>query len=88
MGIEWQVVTVLVTLVSFIAIFVGCAWKFGSMITKLETLIENLSKTIDRIEDEQIKQAEKIEQRLDEHSERIRRVENSIIRLEGNNGKA
>ena len=49
-GIEWQVVSVIVTLVSFIAIFVGCAWKFGSMITKLETLIENLSNTIEKME--------------------------------------
>lgn len=82
-GIEWQVVSVIVTLVSFIAIFVGCAWKFGSMITKLETLIQNLSNTIEKMEAEQEKDKLQILQRIEEHDKRLGHVEKEIIKLGG-----
>lgn len=78
---EWEVVGVLITLVSFVAIFVGSAWKFGSMITKLETLIENLSQTIDRIEMEQKEDKQVILNRIDDHDMRLRQVEKEIIRI-------
>lgn len=80
-GIEWQVVSVLVTLVSFIAIFVGCAWRFGSMITKLETLIENLSHTIDRIEQDRKEDKEQILARIEDHDKRLMTVEKDIVKL-------
>lgn len=80
-GYEWQIITVLVTLVSFIAIFVGCAWKFASMITKLETLIENLSQTIDRIETEQKEDKNEILTRINDHDKRLSTVEKEIIRI-------
>lgn len=78
---EWQVVGVIITLVSFIAVFVGCAWKFGSMITKLETLIENLTHTIDRIEAEQKEDKQQILARIEDHDSRLRQVEKEIIRI-------
>lgn len=78
---EWEVVTLLITLVSFIAIFVGCAWKFASMITKLETLIENLSVTIDRIEEEQKEDKQQILARIEDHDSRLRQVEKEIVRI-------
>lgn len=78
---EWEVVSVLVTLVSFIAIFVGSAWKFSSMITKLETLIENLSQTIDRIEVEQKEDKQQILTRIEDHDERLRQVEKELVRI-------
>lgn len=78
---EWEVTGVIITLVSFIAIFVGCAWKFGSMITKLETLIENLTHTIDRIEAEQKEDKQQILARIEDHDSRLRQVEKEIIRI-------
>lgn len=78
---EWEVMGVIITLVSFIAIFVGCAWKFGSMITKLETLIENLSQTIERIEQEQKEDKQQILTRIEDHDNRLRQVEKEIIKL-------
>ena len=80
---EWEVVTLLITLVSFIGIFVGCAWKFSSMITKLETLIENLSHTINRLENEQKEDKEQILQKIEDHDKRLRDVEKEIFKLEG-----
>ena len=82
-GIEWQIVTVIVTLVSFIAIFVGCAWKFGSMITKLETLIQNLSNTITKMEADQEKDKQQILAEIHDHDMRLRSVEKEIIKLGG-----
>lgn len=81
-GFEWQVVTILVTLVSFIAIFVGCAWKFGSMITKLETLIQNLSNTIEKMEEDQERDKQQILSEIHDHDLRLRSVEQQIIKLE------
>lgn len=81
---EWEVVTLIITLVSFIAIFVGCAWKFASMITKLETLIENLSHTIDRLETEQKEDKKQILARIEDHDSRLRQVEKEIIRIGDN----
>ena len=78
---EWETITMLITLVSFIAIFVGCAWKFASMITKLETLINSLSQTIDRIETEQKEDKQQILTRIENHDERLRQVEKEIIRI-------
>ena len=80
---EWEVVTILITLVSFISIFVGCAWKFSGMITKLETLIQNLSETIDRIETEQKQDKEQILTKIEDHDVRIREVECEIVRIGG-----
>ena len=78
---EWEVVTLIITLVSFIAIFVGCAWKFASMITKLETLIDNLSQTIERIESEQERDKQQILNKIEDHDLRLRQVEKEIIRI-------
>ena len=78
---EWEVVSLIITLVSFIAIFVGCAWKFASMITKLETLIENLSQTIIRIETEQKEDKQQILNRIEEHDTRLRQVEKELVRI-------
>lgn len=78
---EWQVVGVIITLVSFITVFVGCAWKFAAMITKLETLIENLTHTIDRIEAEQKEDKQQILARIEDHDSRLRQVEKEIIRI-------
>lgn len=82
---EWEVVTLLITLVSFIAIFVGCAWKFASMITKLETLIENLSQTIHRLENEQERDKMQILEKIEDHDKRLRQVEKEIFKLGGKN---
>ncbi len=78
---EWEVVTLIITLVSFIGVFVGCAWKFASMITKLETLIENLSQTIDRIEVEQKEDKNEILTKINDHDKRLSTVEKEIIRI-------
>ena len=80
---EWSVVTTAITLVSFIGIFVGCAWKFASMITKLETLIESLSQTIDRLENEQKEDKQQILEKIEDHDLRLRHVENEISKLGG-----
>lgn len=80
---EWEVVTLLITLVSFIAIFVGCAWKFATMITKLETLIENLSQTIARIEADQERDKAQILDKIEDHDKRLRQVEKEIFKLGG-----
>ena len=78
---EWEVVTLLITLVSFIGVFVGCAWKFASMITKLETLIDSLSQTIDRIEADQKEDKQQILKKIDEHDIRLQQVEKEIVRI-------
>ena len=78
---EWGVVSVLVTLVSFIAVFTGVAWKFASILTKLETLIENLTKTIARIEAEQKEDKLQIMEKIEDHDLRLRQVEKEIIRI-------
>lgn len=78
---EWEVVGVIITLVSFITIFVGCAWKFASMITKLETLIENLSETIDRIEEDQKNDKKEIIEKIENHDARLSQVEKDVVKL-------
>ena len=78
---EWDIVLALSVIVPFIAIFAGIAWRFGSMITELKTMIENLSHTIDRIENEQKEDSKMIMTRIEDHDLRLRQVEKEIIKL-------
>lgn len=78
---EWDVFLVVGSVVSFVAVFAGVAWKFGAMITKLQGLIENLAKTIERIEEDQKSEHMEIMGRLDDHDIRIRQTELTITEL-------
>ena len=72
-------------IVPFIAIFAGIAWRFGSMISELKTLIVNLSGTIERLETEQKEDKQQILSRIEDHDLRLRQVEKEIVKLGNKN---
>lgn len=82
---EWDVFIVVGSIVSFVTVFAGVAWKFGSMISKLEGLIVSLSETVNRIEEDQKLNKHEISERLEDHEIRIRQTE---ITLASRGGKS
>lgn len=78
---QWDIVVTLTVIVPFIVIFASIAWRFGSMISELKTMIENLTDTIKRLETEQKEDKQQILNRIEEHDTRLRQVEKELVRI-------
>lgn len=79
---EWSVFLIIAALVSFVGVFVGMAWKFGSLISTLESMIKEASHTIKTLaEDEKADKAE-IMAKFDVQDQKIVLIEKDIIRIQ------
>lgn len=78
---EWDVIIVLCTVIPIIAVFGGIAWKFGSMLTELKGMIENVSMVVDIIKKDHEENNREMTKRLDDHELRIRETEITLSKL-------
>lgn len=86
---QWEVVTVLVTLVGLVVAIIGPIIKLNSTITKLSTMIDYALKKLDELEKkdetflrERKASHEKIHKRIDEQGEILQNHETRIRFLE------
>ena len=79
---EWSVFLIIAALVSFVGVFVGMAWKFGSLISTLESMIKEASQTIKRLADDEKADKAEIMAKFDVQEQKIVLIEKDIIRLQ------
>lgn len=78
---EWDVIIVLCTVIPIIGVFGGVAWKFGSMLTELKGMINNVTVVVEIIKADHEETNKQINQKLNDHEIRIRETEITLSKL-------
>ena len=80
---EWTIVTVLIALVGLFITVGKPIITLNSNITKLTVTVDNLQKSVDRLEEKQRNDNTKVWDRLTSDDKRLDNHENRITKLEG-----
>ena len=85
---EWEVVIVIIALVSFVKIFIDATSKWTEAITELNVTVEQLTKCVEEFKLSNNLSHEKIFKDLDEHDDKLNEHDKRITILEEKEKKA
>lgn len=71
----WEIAIGIFALASFVATFVGAAWKISKVLSTLEVTINMLKQTLEQLQKDSKKEHGELFEKIDDHEQRITKLE-------------